>query len=97
MLFQAVNITPLIYYVNITIVLVNDNPPIIQVNGSVPADETFVTQFTEDGNPVYIFADPKISDGDVGNNLVTSVTIEVDDEGTYLSANHCVSTIYLAV
>ena len=80
-IFQAAGVTHLKHYVNITIELVNDNQPVIQVNGSVPADETFVTQFTEDGGPVYIFADPKISDGDVGNNSVTSVTIEVDDEG----------------
>lgn len=51
------------------------------MNGSVPADKTFITQFTEDGDPVYIFADPKISDEDAGNKFVTSVTIEVDDEG----------------
>lgn len=66
---------------NISIVLVNDNPPLLQVNGSAPASEIFVTQFTEGGGPVPIFNDPMISDGDVGNNFITSVTIEVDDEG----------------
>ena len=90
---MAVGVTQLIYYVNITIELVNDNPPVIRVNGSIPADETFVTQFTEDGDPVYIFADPKISDGDVGNTFVTSVTVEVDDEGWNLLTNDCVCTI----
>ena len=80
-ILQAVGVTQLIRYVNITIELVNDNRPVIQVNGSAPANETFVTEFTEDGAPVRIFASPNISDQDVGNNFVTSVTIEVDDKG----------------
>lgn len=72
------------YYVNISIELVNDNPPVVRVNGSAPVDEIFVTQFTEGGNPVLIFDNPLISDEDVGINTVTSVTIEVDDSGQYL-------------
>ena len=68
-------------YVNISIELVNDNPLIIQVNGSAPADKIFCTNFTEGRGPVLIFDNPRISDGDVGNNFITSVTIAVDDEG----------------
>ena len=51
------------------------------MNGSAPADEIFCTGFTEGGSPVLIFDNPRISDGDVGSNFITSVTIAVDDEG----------------
>jgi len=57
--------------------LVNDNPPVIQVNGSAPADEVFVTEFYEHGDPVPIFYDPVITDNDAGPTFVTSATIEV--------------------
>jgi len=64
-------------YVNLSIELTNDYPPVIQVNGSTPAREDFVTQFIEDGDAVLIFDDPIINDRDVGSNFITSVTIEI--------------------
>ena len=94
-LFQAVGVPPnyslYMYNVNISIDLVNDYPPVLQVNGSLPAGDIFITQFIEDGDPVLIFDNPVISDGDVGSNFITSVTIEVDDEGQCLLVNDCVS------
>ena len=59
------------------IILVNDYPPVIQVNGSAPANEVFVVEFYEEGDPVAIFYNPNITDNDAGPNLITSVTIEV--------------------
>jgi len=59
------------------IIPVNDNPPVIQVNGSAPADDVFVTEFYEEGDPVPIFYDPIITDNDAGPTFVTSVIIEV--------------------
>ena len=61
------------------IILVNDRPPVIQVNGSAPAEEVFVTEFFEDGYPVPIFYNPNITDNDAGPTFVTSVTIEVNN------------------
>ena len=87
-----------LYKVNISIDLVNDYPPVLlQVNGSLPAGEIFITQFIEDGDPVLIFDNPVISDGDVGNTFITSVTIEVDDEGQCLLVNDCVSKCHPTV
>lgn len=94
-LFQAVEV-PLdysLYNVNISIELVNDNPPVLQVNGSLPAGEIFVTQFTEDNGSVLIFDNPVINDEDVGSTFITSVTIEIDDEGQCQLVNDCVSKI----
>ena len=94
-MFQAVGV-PLnysLYNVNVSIDLVNDYPPVLQVNGSAPADETFITEFIEDSGPVLIFDNPIINDTDVGSDSITLVTIEVDDKGQRLLVNECVSKI----
>ena len=94
-MFQAVGVALnySLYNVNISIDLVNDYPPVLQVNGSAPADETFITEFIEDGGPVLIFDNPIITDEDVGSDSITSVTIEVDDKGQHLLVNDCVSKV----
>jgi len=76
------------------IVLVNDYPPVIQVNSSAPANEVFVTEFFEEGEPVSIFYNPNITDNDAGATFVTSVIIEVYN-GQYICKCSVVSVCFI--